>query len=85
MSEADEGIQLVSYPMTKSVGINISNKETALALAQVLAEAASLKYVEGVKTFDIGWLQLFEELDEAIKTVWPDCTCDMLCPVHAKP
>jgi hypothetical protein len=82
MSDDDRGIQLVSYPRTKSIGLNIADKETALGLLAVMAEASALKTVNGVKTLDIGWLELFEGLDEAIKTVWPDCTCDLLCPVH---
>jgi transposase-like protein len=47
-----------------------------------MAEASELKTVNGIKTLDLGWLDLFEGLDEAIKTAWPDCTCDLLCKVH---
>lgn len=83
MSEADAEIEVVSYPKTGSVSIDVYDKEVALALAQVLAEASQLKEKpDGTKQFDVGWLDLFEELDKAIKETWPDCNCDLLCPVH---
>jgi len=65
------------------ISIVIEDKDTALALAQVMAEAAGPKTVNGMKTLDIGWLEMFEDMDGAIKAAWPDCTCDLLCQVHA--
>lgn len=64
------------------VRITITDKDAALALAQVMAEASQLKEVDGRKQFDIGWLEMYEDLTQAISGAWPDCTCDLLCPVH---
>jgi len=77
-------ISLVTFPRTKSITINVADKDVALVLLGVLAEASELKVVNGRKTLDLGWLDLFEDLDAAIKEVWPDCTCDLLCKVHGK-
>jgi hypothetical protein len=66
------------------VRISITDRDAALALAQVLAEASQLKEgPDGRKQFDVGWLEMFEDLNQAISGAWPDCTCDLLCPVHA--
>jgi hypothetical protein len=85
MSEADPEIEVSSFPKTGSVSVSVYDKDVALELAKIFAEASKLKEMpDGTKNWDIGWLETFEELDKAIKEVWPDCTCDLLCPVHVK-
>lgn len=74
--------EIVIDAAVHELSITITDKDAAVALAQVLAEASQLKEVDGRKQFDVGWLEMYEELTQGIARSWPDCTCDLLCPAH---
>jgi len=77
--------EIVVDAAVHELSITITDKDAAVALAQVLAEASQLKEgPDGRKQLDVGWLEMFEDLTQGISRAWPDCTCDLLCPAHAK-
>lgn len=79
------GIEVSSQPEQGRVSLNMDNKQSAIEMLHLLAEASELKTdANGMKTWDIGWQESFEGLSDAVRATWPDCTCDLLCKVHGK-